>query len=497
MKARFRNVPVQGATIGGQVTTGTREMHTIIKRHPPAKRHIKPYRVFSAWVKYHQPPWLFFIELAILILFFVLAFSIQQTTIPFFQDFGQAVDNYFLSGYDEISTDEQDDSYGDRRIYTKSMFLHVLNSTISRYFEFTSQFPCSYQLKQITNLTISIEQSQNSRIQREFSEHEQAEALNYITHYLNDFSAVRLRMLFQIEQTQIEKAALELNAGVTSNFDNYQDTGIILWNNGHERSSRQIQEAIPDTVYNLSTSVSLIIIMLLSIGIILQSTSIWSLYKYSEEKALEERISSFDVFCSKLDTWEPVTLVFNLISMILMIIYVGWGHDVNENVPWPHFLLAAASFIHAFLLFRYLVLRPSTLIVVRMISGASITLAQFVVGCAPFFCGFIIVGTCWFGWYSPLMTSPRQAAKFLIAASYGDYLLDGYDDMCDGADKPAIIPSAYLTIWIFNGLGIWFYVVLAILHAALIKEVHKARDEEADQGIMDEDPLPWLQFIMY
>ena len=85
----------------------------------------------------------------------------------------------------------------------------------------------------------------------------------------------------------------------------------------------------------------------------------------------------------------------------------------------------------------------------------------------------------------------------MISASYGDYLLDGYDDICDGGDKPAIIPSAFETVWIFNGMGVWFYVVLAILQAALIKEVHKARDEriEKNQQELDEDPLPWLQFL--
>ena len=130
-----------------------------------------------------------------------------------------------------------------------------------------------------------------------------------------------------------------------------------------------------------------------------------------------------------------------------------------------------------------------------MISRAITQLLQFIVGCLPIFIGFVLIGVSWFGWYSPLMSSARQAAKLLIASSYGDYLLDGYDGLTDGADKPKIIPSTYLTIWIFNGLGIWFYIVLAILHEALFKEVHIAHDEKIEKEMdVNEDPIPWLKY---
>ncbi|KAH0798821.1 G-protein-coupled receptor family protein [Histomonas meleagridis] len=177
------------------------------------------------------------------------------------------------------------------------------------------------------------------------------------------------------------------------------------------------------------------------------------------------------------------------------------GQILHDTAPWPLFILALASFLQSILLIRYLQLRPATLVVVRMISSAIVTLLQFIVGCMPFFLGFVIFGVSWFGWYSPLMSSSRQVAKLLVAASYGDYLLDGYDGLTDGSDKPKIIPSAYLTVWIFNGLGIWFYIVLAILHAALFKEVHIARDEMIEEGEVNEedmdaeDPLPWLQYV--
>ena len=476
--------------------SGVRNSHVVFRRHPPAKKHVKSHQVFRAWLKDYRPPILFFIELSILLLFFLLAFSIQETTLPFFQDFGSAVDNYFLRGY-QIATDEQDDSFGMRRIYTKKEFYYVLNSTIDRYFLFDEQFPCSYQMDQITNLSIRISKWRGDDISQVFANNEGGIACEFVRQNIEDFAEVRLHMLFEILQIQGERSEQVLRAGVTSSFVNYEQTGIILWNNGHERSAMQSMKNIEDQIYTLSYSVSVIIIILLACGVIMQSLSLWSLSRYSAVKARLERISTAEMFRLKLDAWEPVTLCFNLISMTLMIVYVIWGQDVNENMPWPHFLLATASFIHAFLIFRYLVLRPSTLIVVRMISGASITLLQFVVGCTPWFVGYLIFGVCWFGWYSPLMSSSRQAAKFMISASYGDYLLDGYDDICDGGDKPAIIPSAFETVWIFNGMGVWFYVVLAILQAALIKEVHKARDEriEKNQQELDEDPLPWLQFL--
>lgn len=475
--------------------TGVRQPHVILKRHPPAKKHIKSYQVFRAWLKDYHPPFLFFIELSILLLFCLLAFAMQQTTLPFFQDFGKAVDNYFMRNY-SIATDEQDDSFGMRRIYTKKDFFHVLNSTIDRYFLFDEQFPCSYQMDQITNLSIVIATPEGD-IRGVFHNNENGTACEFVQENLVDFTSVTLHMLFEIRQTSGEKLVQVLRAGFTSSFVNYEETGIILWSNIQERSVMKHKSGPDDYIYTLTFSVSLLIVVLLGAGVIMQSLSLWSLSWYSALKARREQISTSVMFRHKLDLWEPVTLVFNLVSMTLMIISLIWGQDVNEKLPWPHFLLALASFIHAFLIFRYLVLRPSTLIVVRMIMGASITLLQFVVGCTPWFVGYLIFGVCWFGWYSPLMSSSRQAAKFMISSSYGDYLLDGYDDICDGGDKPAIIPSSFETVWIFNGMGVWFYVVLAILHAALIKEVHKARDEriEKNQQDLDEDPLPWLQFL--
>ena len=68
--------------------------------------------------------------------------------------------------------------------------------------------------------------------------------------------------------------------------------------------------------------------------------------------------------------------------------------------------------------------------------------------------------------------------------------------MATGCDKPKIIPSVYLTSWIFQSLGIWFYVVLSILHESLIKQVHIAHDEEIENGEEKaDDILPWLTFI--
>lgn len=486
-----------GATIGGRGPSATTKPRITFKHYPASKKHVKSYNIFPHWVKHYSPPWLFFIEFAVLILFFVLAFSVQATTIPFFQDFGAAIDDYFLQGH-EISEDEQDDSYGDRRIYTKPTFMDVIEETVYRFFQFSSNFPCSYQINQTTNLSLQITIKSQKELFFSFTKDQINQAVKTIEKYIDDFSRVQIKMTFQIISDKLNGQILD--TGVISTFDNYQGTGIILWKSGHERSTQQISSQISNLEHNLSNTLSIVIIIFLVFGIIFQSMALGSLYQYSKAKAKVERTKPSTVFKQKLDPWEPTTLVLNILSCLSMIVYIFFGQSVNETLPWPHFLVAFASFIHAFILFRYLILRPSTLIVVRMLKNASLTLVQFVVGCSPFFAAFLVFGVCWFGWYSPLMSSSRQAAKILIASSYGDYLLDGYDDLVDYGDKPAIIPSTYFTIWIFNGLGIWFYVVLATLHAALIKEVHIARDEEIEAGYVDEDqidaedPLPWLQY---
>lgn len=494
---RYQQVP----KIGGHHVPETKNSHPIIKWHP-YKKYIKPNKIFGIWIKRYSPPWLFFFEFAILLLFIFLTVAVQQITIPFFQDFGKAVDNYFLEGY-EISEDTQSDSYGERRIYTQTDFLDVFNSTVYRFFDFASTFPCSYQLTQSTNLTITvayIDEDNNDQYEiYEITSENKEEASEISEKYISTFLSFDLHMLFTIELPKDFHQIL--SAGVTSSFDNFERTGIILWDNGHERSSQQLKDSLKNATTNFILSISIVIVIFLFISILLQLYSIYRLYTYSKIKAAKERVTPYTYFKMKLSYWEPVTLLININSLVSMLIYLLCGQNISEILPWPHFLLSWASFIHPFIIFRYLQLNPSTFIVVRMIANASITLMQFLVGCLPFFFAFLVLGVSCFGWYSPIICSAREGAKLLIASSYGDYLLDGYDGLTDFADKDEIIPSAYLTIWIFNGLGIWFYVVLAILQAALIEEVHKARDEEIEEGADEEkmeaeDPLPWFQFVI-
>lgn len=491
----------QAPKIGGHQAYEAKNPHPIVKWHR-YKKYIKANKIFGVWIKKYSPPWLFFLEFAILLLFIFLSIAVQQITIPFFQDFGKAVDNYFLEGY-EISEDTQTDSYGERRIYSQTDFLDIFNSTVYRFFDFAATFPCSYQLTQSTNLTISVVFIDENGLEQENSfkitNENKQEASEISEKYITSFLSFDLYMLFTIELPKDFHQVL--SAGVISSFDNFERTGIILWDNGHERSSSQLEDSLKNTTTNFIMSVSITIVTFLIVCIILQLYSIYRLYVYSKVKAAKERVTPFSYFKMTINYWEPVTVLINTNSLVSMLIYLFLGQSISENLPWPYFILSWASFFHPFIIFRYLQLNPSTFIVVRMIANASITLMQFLVGCLPFFFAFLVLGVSCFGWYSPIFCSTRQGAKLLIASSYGDYLLDGYDGLTDFADKDEIIPSIFLTIWIFNGLGIWFYVVLAILQAALIKEVHKARDEEIEEGAdeekMDaEDPLPWFQFVI-
>lgn len=414
--------------------------------------------------------------------------------IPFFQDFGTAIDGYFLDGY-EINEDDIDDSYGDSRIYTHTVFLEVFNSTVFRFFDFNYTFPCSYEITPSSPLFLNITTIKGVVFSYVFDSSNTSRANEIAEKHLGDFVQYSLRMFYLINPgTNLSHQLYDV--GVISNFDHFMGTGIILWNNYHERTMRTTDSTIDQVTGHLSNSISLLIIFLCIVASILEIVSMAKLGKYSIHKAKSERTKPYLVFFSKLDYWEIITLIINLVTATILMFYIKNGAHIAEKNPWPHFLLAIASFIHCFILFRYLELVPSTLLVVRMITGASLTLAQFIVGCIPFFCGYVVVGVGFFGWYCPLFTSIRQALKILIASSYGDYLLDGYDDLAKGSDKPHIIPSLYLTSWIMQSLGIWFYVVLSILHEALIKQVHKARDEEIENGEDDQanTVLPWLVF---
>lgn len=461
----------------------------LVQRHPRAKPHTNARKDFRIWRAEHRFPWLFAVEAFTFVMFFVLAVVVQDTTLPFFQHFGKAVDSYFLDGYD-VDIDDQVDSIGERRIYTKPMFARIFNSSVYRFFGFAADFPCSYALRRATDLTLRVRTLAGDVLAFSFGSDNMSQAVAVMGEHM-DFAEVQLAMYFTIEQNSFGRV---LETGVMTNFFNYHGTGIILWNLGHDRSTRSAAGA--SLLGNFPVLLHVAIIAGLALGVALQTISLLRLYRHCVARAGDERVPPMTVFKQKLSTWEVVTLCFNVVSLVLMVVYTLSGRVLHDDVPWQMFLVAFAAFLQSMVLIRYISMISSTLIVIRMISRAITQLLQFLVGCLPFCLGFVLIGVSWFGWYSPLMSSARQAAKLLIASSYGDYLLDGYDGLTDGADKPKIIPSAYLTLWIFNGLGIWFYIVLAILHAALFKEVHIAHNEKIENEIVedDEDPLPWLKY---
>lgn len=497
-RGRRRNTDIDTplAAISGQALTSTVNPYVVIRQHHHIQQFTKEKYLIRNWNKDKVPPYLCFVELFVLLLFFLLAFAIQKQTIPFFQDFGTAIDNYFLGGYD-IDEDDVEDSSADRRIYSKTDFLSVFNSTLYRFFAFNTTFPCSYELTPDSFLILEINDVNDIQFIYYFDKNNKTEADDIIELYLDNFSIITLSMSFLVDDTQNNNT---FDAKVITIFENYLQTGIILWQNTHERTTKRKISNPSVFLRYLANSVSILILLLLLIGIFLETQQIVFFVQHMKEKALTNRTKLSLILKRKIKTrlWDICTLICNIFSFLCVLIYLFNANSINDSCPWPNFLLAIGSFIHSYLIIRFLKMRPQNLLVIRTILGGIVCVLQYIVGCIPFFFGFMIAGVGMFGWTSPIMTSSRESAKVLIATSYGDYLLDGYDDLGRDVDKARILPSIYLTLWIFNGMGIWFYVVLAILNEVLFKEIKIAKynieedSEHPDEDFNPMDPLPWL-----
>ena len=449
--------------------------------------------MFVKWGRNYSMPWTCLFECIIIGLYVVFAISIQTTMVPFFQDFGSAIDKYFLEGH-EIDDSLIDDTYGESRIYTRSDFLYVFNTTVYRFLNFATSFPCSYTLHESENLSLKITDQAGINHYFTFSHENADESYNIAEDYLDDFTSISLNMEFTI-QPNLNSTIAVYKVGVISQFDLYLGTGIILWKTLHERSIVYENVTSMTIFTQLSLTVCVLIIFFCVLACIFEIIGIIRFYFFCKVRAKKERTKVSIVFWDKLDWWEIVTFIMNVSSIISVAIYLDFSKDISDAIPWPNFLVAISCFFHCFVLIRYLQLIPSTLIVVRMLKGGIVDVVQFLVGCVPIFFAFMYVGVSLFGWYSPHYTSPRQASKLMISSSYGDYLLDGYIEMSEGADKSKLIPSIFFTTWIFNSYLIWFYIILSSFHEALVKQVHIAREEKETIENDSDDPLPWLEYL--
>ncbi|KAH0798828.1 uncharacterized protein GO595_008693 [Histomonas meleagridis] len=258
MGRKAKKVPqTRPNAFGGLAFQATRNPHFVFKHHPAAKPHPKPSKVFSVWVKYYQPPWLCFVEIIIFALFFLLAITVQNTTLIFFQYFGKAVNIFFLEGYD-VYTDDQVDSLGDKRIFTKPDFRFVFNSSLYKFFAFDTDFACSYKIDRTTDLTLYILTLDGEELSFHFEDDNKTLANEIVEPYLSNFSLVRLSVYYAIETTKYGQI---IESGVISNFYNFEETGIILWNLDRDRVVRN-----SDNASSLFPSISLFLPFSLSCG---------------------------------------------------------------------------------------------------------------------------------------------------------------------------------------------------------------------------------------
>ncbi|EAY19975.1 hypothetical protein TVAG_402300 [Trichomonas vaginalis G3] len=316
--------------------------------------------------------------------------------IPFFQDFGRAIDGYFLDGRDATEDDDIEDIYGDAKIYTMSDLLDAINGTLYKYINFTDSFPCSYPLTRSSNINLTIDLSDGDTKVFQITEENITEVHDIAEKYLDQFTAYTISMIITLHPR--ESGTIDsYHIGVKSSFDFIFGTGIIVWKNLHERSIRYSKKATSSMLSQYTITSSILIIVFSLICCILTVISLIQFYKKAKEKAIIERTSVLKYFWAKLDLWDPISFLLDAVSITCVSIFLQYGKDVNDGLPWPMFMLSLSSFCHSFVLFKFFRLVPSLFIIVRMLNLGIGPVLKFLVGCLPFFFGYIYVGVCLFG----------------------------------------------------------------------------------------------------
>ena len=405
-------------------------------------------------------------------MYFLFTIFHQQGAVAFTLDFTQAISTYFLKDID-IGTPPLGLEVGVGQIYFEDDLLTILNTTLGRFFRFSSSFPCAYPIIPTETAYITIYLKNDTILYWNCREDNYEEVANKVKPYFKTMDRISTSMIYHIQVTS-QTSDSRMNYEVIADFTHDYNTDTILMDISHTRFQEKFDMTSIETIlatFDFSLPIAICLMNVISLILLIQNT--YTLFVYCKAKATDSGVKPLDVFWKKFDKWGIYAAITHLMSIVASIMYLIVGQDIEEDIPPILYVMAIASFLHSMLLIRYLKLKPSTMLVIMVFYNSAVKIVQFLVGCLTVFVGTLCLTTCVFGHLTENFATGMQGAAFLFCTMHGDSLKDLYDSMVLQYDVNYYFGFFTATYWILFSLTILFNITISIVQEMMTIEEYK------------------------
>lgn len=442
----------------------------VVKHFPMDQSKFRPHKPFRNWARHYRIPWICFIEIAIMVVYFVFGYFHTTMIVDSILNFAKIFDDYFLKDYG--FTGEDDDGIcSSGSIYFKSTLLKIANETGQRLFDFPKVFPISvpFYYNEVFDAVLTTENG--NVFTMPFSEDNNTLLYSYLLFFLDRISELHLETSYKLHSTSPDDL-LNINVSVVFTLD--PNSRYFTMDIQHTRIPRSVRTD-SSNINDLLTTLPIFLIVLSIIAIVLTLNFIYSVHAYAVRKAKNDFVLHKKVFWKKLDKWSIYALITHLCTLIAAIVYIANDQNYDALVPYALVLEGFSSSMHCILLIRYLKQKPSTMIIVNVIVFGGIRITQFLIGCVIIFAGYSIAGISLMGTYSEEYSDVLHTLATLIAVIHGDSLMDIFTSVRTRQDTTIWIGFFYMTIWVIFSLTIMFNISISIFEIFLTIENEKYR----------------------
>lgn len=458
-----------------------------IRNKPRMGRKMRPHRVFPNWTNGFVLPWVCFLEIAIMVMYFIVGLFHQEDAVIFTRDFAIAIDDFFLSS---MFTDEEGNVPDQVPIYLKPDLLNVVGNISQSFFRFVDEFPCANEFRSDSVFNFTLVTTSGDIHKDFFTESNVSSIVSIVESLMDDMTELTMSCLYIMRMT-VNNLDEELDLTLTAHFQ-LEDTNILTLDFSHNRISHFPNWYWTNTEDSPFITFPLGIAVAAGLCILVTIYHISSVFQYTKMKARRDFQKHRSVFWQKIDKWALYSLLSHAMTIIASVWYTFEGRNYAASVPVAMVLMSVSCTMHCLLLIRYLREKETTMLIVNVLYHGIKKVVQFLIGCFVICAAYLVFGYCLLGTYNENFDTVIGGARSLIAVIHGDSIQSMFDT---AAVRPNITKwpgIIYWAIWVFFSLTIMFNISISIFQEALVREIvalseaKQRKNEAMDIGRIDQ-----------
>ncbi|KAL9654436.1 hypothetical protein ABK040_010459 [Willaertia magna] len=203
---------------------------------------------------------------------------------------------------------------------------------------------------------------------------------------------------------------------------------------------------------------------------------------FIKQRRRDRRITFASFFVKYLGIWLPVSLakdIFLIVGLFAMLVRVV---KYEQNVDtFSQTLLALGALLCATALAKYFNYQAKFYLAIRAFTSAIPNIIKYVLSILPVFIGFVLAGTCWFGFYTYYFYNIDASMVTLFSAMNGDNIRIIFDKVYGFNDFYRFLSRVYLVVYLLLFICTILNIFLSIMeesYSAVLSHISEAGGEE-------------------